>query len=52
MTYDSMKLRDNELLDIMLASRKVGMTTMMHAENGDIINWLTGMPDVCRKDVS
>jgi len=41
MTYDAMKLKDNELLDIMLASRKEGMTTMMHAENGDIINWLT-----------
>lgn len=39
-----MKLKDNELLDIMLASRKCGMTTMMHAENGDIINWLTGKP--------
>lgn len=42
MTYDDMKLRDDQLLDTLLGARKVGMTTMMHAENGDIINWLTG----------
>jgi dihydropyrimidinase len=41
MTYDAMKLRDDQLLEIMLAARRCGMTTMMHAENGDIINWLT-----------
>lgn len=41
MTYDAMKLRDEQLLEVMLAARRCGMTTMMHAENGDIINWLT-----------
>ena len=37
MTYDRMKLRDREILDIMLASRKLGLTTMIHAENHDMI---------------
>ena len=38
MTYDLMKLRDREILDIMIASRKLGMTTMIHAENHDMID--------------
>ena len=38
MTYDRMKLRDREILDIMIASRKLGMTTMIHAENHDMID--------------
>jgi dihydroorotase-like cyclic amidohydrolase len=36
-----MKLRDDELLEVMLAAKRVNMTCMFHAENGDIINWLT-----------
>ena len=38
MTYDAMKLGDREILDIMMASRKLGMTTMIHAENHDMID--------------
>jgi dihydropyrimidinase len=37
MTYDPMKLRDREILNIMIATRKLGMTTMIHAENHDMI---------------
>jgi len=37
MTYDPMKLRDREILDIMVATRALGMTTMVHAENHDMI---------------
>ena len=37
MTYELMKLRDREILNIMMASRKLGMTTMIHAENHDMI---------------
>jgi dihydropyrimidinase len=37
MTYDPMKLRDREILDIMVATRRLGMTTMIHAENHDMI---------------
>ena len=53
MTYASMQLRDNELLDVMYETRKLAVTTvrgtqypaltvqMIHAENGDLISWLT-----------
>ncbi|KAI5272146.1 D-hydantoinase [Aureobasidium subglaciale] len=37
MTYEPMKVNDRELLEIMLACRKLGMTTMIHAENSDMI---------------
>lgn len=37
MTYDPLKLRDREILDIMVATRSLGMTTMVHAENHDMI---------------
>lgn len=37
MTYEPMKLTDRELLDIMMACRSLGMTTMIHAENSDMI---------------
>lgn len=38
MTYEVMKLRDREILDIMMAARKLGITTMIHAENHDMID--------------
>ena len=38
MTYNVMKLNDREILDIMVATRKLGMTTMIHAENHDMID--------------
>ncbi|WWD19802.1 hypothetical protein CI109_104266 [Kwoniella shandongensis] len=41
MTYESQRLKDRELLDVMVAARKNGITTMVHAENGDMIEWLT-----------
>jgi len=37
MTYDPMKLADLQILDIMVATRKLGITTMVHAENHDMI---------------
>lgn len=37
MTYDALKLCDRQILDVMLATRALGMTTMMHAENSDMI---------------
>jgi dihydropyrimidinase len=33
MTYEPMKLSDRELLDIMMTTRELGMTTMIHCEN-------------------
>jgi dihydropyrimidinase len=41
MTYEALQLRDNEILDVLLASRQHGITTMIHAENGDVLNWMT-----------
>ena len=37
MTYDPMKLPDRAILNIMVAARKLGITTMIHAENHDMI---------------
>ncbi|KAL4812439.1 hypothetical protein BDW67DRAFT_178760 [Aspergillus spinulosporus] len=41
MTYQPMRLRDSELLDVMSTTRSLGMTTMIHAENADMIDWMT-----------
>jgi dihydropyrimidinase len=41
MTYESMKLSDHQILDVMYVARKLGITTMVHAENADMINWMT-----------
>ncbi len=37
MTYEPLKLGDKEMLDVMMATNSLGMTTMVHAENSDII---------------
>ena len=41
MTYEALQLRDNEILDVLLAARQNSITTMIHAENGDIVSWMT-----------
>lgn len=41
MTYEALQLRDNQILDVLLAARTHGLTTMIHAENGDVLNWMT-----------
>jgi dihydropyrimidinase len=41
MTYAALQLRDNEILDVLLAARQNGITTMVHAESGDVLNWMT-----------
>lgn len=33
MTYAALQLRDDQVLDVLLASRQNGITTMVHAEN-------------------
>lgn len=40
MTYDLLKLTDGELIDVMMITRSLGMTTMVHAENNDIVAML------------
>ncbi|KAI5478105.1 aminohydrolase [Pseudohyphozyma bogoriensis] len=41
MTYDTLRLTDHELMIVMMEARKAGITTMLHAESGDIISFLT-----------
>ena len=41
MTYDSLKLSDREILDVLSVARSEGALVMIHAENADCIGWLT-----------
>jgi dihydropyrimidinase len=41
MTYEALQLRDNQILDVLLRARETGITTMIHAENGDVLSWMT-----------
>ncbi len=41
MTYDMLKIDDRQMLDILTLAREHGAMTMVHAENNDIINWLS-----------
>lgn len=41
MTYPAMKLGDGDLLEVMMRTRELGMTTMVHAENSDMIDVIT-----------
>ena len=40
MTYDSLKLNDSEMLDVLATARREGAMVMVHAENHDVIAWL------------
>ncbi|ODV93953.1 hypothetical protein PACTADRAFT_4850 [Pachysolen tannophilus NRRL Y-2460] len=40
MTYPKLQLRDYDLMNVMYTARKNGITTMLHAENGDMIEWM------------
>ena len=41
MTYDSLKLDDREILSVLAVARREGAMVMVHAENHDIIAWLS-----------
>ncbi|ORY21035.1 dihydropyrimidinase [Naematelia encephala] len=41
MTYPLLKLNDKQVLDVLCAARRTGVTTMVHAENADIIDWMS-----------
>ena len=41
MTYDLLKIDDRQLLDILATARQYGAMTMVHAENNDVIGWMT-----------
>ena len=40
MTYKGLMLRDNEIMDVMIMCRRHGVTVLVHAESGDMINWM------------
>ncbi|KAG9241641.1 D-hydantoinase [Calycina marina] len=39
MTYEALQLQDSEVLDVLFEARKQKIVTMIHAENGAIIDW-------------
>ena len=41
MTYDSLKLDDREILSVLAVARREAAMVMVHAENHDIISWLS-----------
>lgn len=41
MTYPKLQLSDYDLMTALYALRKAGITAMLHAENGDMIRWMT-----------
>ncbi|KAF2097612.1 D-hydantoinase [Rhizodiscina lignyota] len=41
MTYAALQLNDGQILDVLLEARKQRITTMIHAENNDVILWMT-----------
>jgi dihydropyrimidinase len=42
MTYERMRLHDEQILDVMAAARRLGALVMVHAENHGVISWLSG----------
>ena len=42
MTYERMRLHDEQILDVLMTARAHGALVMVHAENHGIISWLSG----------
>ncbi len=42
MTYDRMRLHDEQILEVLATARRHGALVMVHAENHGIISWLAG----------
>lgn len=40
MTYDAMRLHDEEMLDVLLKARELGALVCVHAENHGMIKWM------------
>jgi dihydropyrimidinase len=41
MTYDALRLSDYQILDVLSLAKGLGALTMVHAENHDMIQWLS-----------
>lgn len=37
MTYEARRVNDRDMLEIMIRTRRLGMTLMVHAENDDMV---------------
>jgi dihydropyrimidinase len=49
MTYDDLKLNDRQILDVLALARREGAMVMVHAENSDVIGWLTDQLEAAGK---
>ncbi len=41
MTYEMLRIDDRQMLDVLSLARRHGAMTMVHAENNDVIDWLS-----------
>jgi len=41
MTYERLKIDDRQMLDVLSLARRHGTMTMVHAENDDVISWIS-----------
>ena len=41
LTYERLKLNDSQMLDVLAVARREGAMVMVHAENHDMISWLS-----------
>jgi len=41
MTYEMLKINDHQMLDVLSLARRHGAITMVHAENDDVISWIS-----------
>ncbi|KAH8117262.1 dihydropyrimidinase [Phellopilus nigrolimitatus] len=41
MTYPALRLSDGQILDMLCSARRTGVTTMIHCENSDVIDWMS-----------
>jgi dihydropyrimidinase len=49
MTYDDLKLNDRQILDVLALARRERAMVMVHAENSDVIGWLTDQLEAAGK---
>lgn len=41
MAFEDLQLHDDEILDVLLEARRQKITILIHAENGQVISWMT-----------
>ncbi|KAI9374569.1 putative allantoinase [Aspergillus egyptiacus] len=48
MTYQALQMKDGEILSVLLAARENKILTMIHAENGEVLDWLTNQLEAAK----